>query len=738
MTNATATMEATVSQITFRNDDNGYTVLQARTGKSYITVVGVMPELTVGEQVVFTGNHIEHPVYGSQFKMQSVTILRPTTQLGIERYLASGLIKGVGAATAKLIVSHFGEDTLTIMTDHPERLSEIPKIGKKRAAQIAESFLSQEQSRQAIVFLQSYGIPVTFAVKISKLYGEQASTLIRNNPYRLIDDIEGIGFLTADRIAASLGIAGDSKARISSAIKYVLREAAQSSGHVYLPKDELVARTAHMLNLLPDVIENEVVEMLLVKELASCYDENNVQAIYLTIFFSAEREVALRLTELRLGRPPCTVNIKNDILSFEKRHRITFSPFQKKAIRKALENGIIVITGGPGTGKTTLINCILSLLSDENVILCAPTGRAAKRMTETTGAEAKTIHRLLEFTGDESTFGRNQENPLDADCLIVDEVSMVDLMLMRSLLRAIEPGTRLIMVGDADQLPSVGAGNVLSDILKSEVIPSVRLVDIFRQEEGSRIAINAHRINNGEMPILNGRQSDFFFERKSSQIEAQKSVAELVKTRLPAFLNCDALKDIQVLSPMKKGDCGVMMLNIILQEALNPPGDDKTSLSYGDTTFRTGDKVIQTKNDYQLEWRKETLSGDEDGQGVFNGDIGYIKEVDEQEHTLTVFFDDEREVVYQTAQFEELDLAYCLSVHKSQGSEFPVVVLPVVSGPAMLLTRNLFYTALTRAKRLVVLCGREEIIAQMVNNNYITARYSNLPKRLIEMADKYR
>jgi len=737
-------LEATVAQTTYRNDENGYTVLQVRQGKEYVTVVGIMPELSPGEQVVFTGKAIEHPQYGKQWKMETVEILRPTTLLGIERYLASGLIKGVGAATARLIVDHFGEETLNIMGSHPERLSEVQKIGKKRAIQIGESFLEQEQSRQAIVFLQSYGIPATYAVKISKLYGERAPEVIRDNPYRLIDDIEGIGFKTADQIALSMGISGDSPNRICSALKYVLREAAQSGGHVYLPQEDLIERAARMLSVSKEAVAHELSGLLLTKELVVGFDENERHAIYLEPFYRAEREVALRLFELVAAIPPRERNVKKEIAAFEKRNDILLSSLQKEAAQKAMENGVTVITGGPGTGKTTLINCMLSLLSEGKTVLCAPTGRAAKRMTETTGEEAKTIHRLLEYGGEENVFNRNSDNPIEADCVIVDEMSMVDMLLMRSLLRALELGTRLIMVGDADQLPSVGAGNILGDILKSGVIPTVKLTEIFRQEGGSRTAHNAHRINRGEMPLLNEKDTDFFFERKNSQQETLQAIVDLTANRLPKYLKLnpkdlrqEIMKNIQVLSPMKKGECGVLMINQVLQEALNPKTAGKPSLQYGDQTFRLYDKVIQTKNDYQMEWVRETPSGAEEGTGVFNGDIGQIKAVDADDHTLTIAFDDDREAIYQSQDLENIELAYCLSVHKSQGSEFPVVILPVVSGPQMLLTRNLFYTALTRARQLVVLCGREDIIAQMVNNNIITARFTTLPLRLNEMAAVY-
>ena len=460
--------------------------------------------------------------------------------------------------------------------------------------------------------------------------------------------------------------------------------------------------------------------------------------VYLPGFYAAEKEVAQRLVELMaaLGRTDAG-NAAAQVDAFERRHQVRFGAQQREAILSALSHGVLVITGGPGTGKTTIINCILSLLgSTETVILGAPTGRAAKRMTEATGQEAKTIHRMLEYAGDEESggFARNQEKPLEADCVIVDEMSMVDLMLMRSLLRAIEPGTRLILVGDADQLPSVGAGNVLGDILESGVVPQVRLTEIFRQNETSRIVLNAHRINHGEMPVLNEKGADFFFERQDTMPGAAASVVGLVSRRLPGFLKLadadEAMRQIQVLAPSRKGECGVQLLNVRLQAALNPPAEGKEQIEHGDNIFRLGDKVIQTKNDYQIAWRRNG----EDGQGVFNGDVGYITDVDPDEKTLTVRFDEEKDVDYEAADLDNLELAYCLSVHKSQGSEFPAVVIPVAGGPAMLLTRNLFYTALTRARSLVVLVGREEVIRQMVENDYILRRYTTLCERLRTMA----
>ena len=736
-------VEASVLGTVYRNDENGYSVVMARMGRSEITVVGVLPELTAGEQAIFSGEWVEHPQYGRQLKCSACQLQKPTTLLGIERYLGSGLIHGVGPSTAKLIVQHFGEETLTVLSEHPERLQEVPKMGKKRWIQIAESFREQQQAREAMVFLQSYGIPASLSVKISRLYGERTPEVIRQNPYRLCEDLEGVGFLTADRIGTALGIAPDSEHRIQSAVKYVLRDAAASMGHVYLPRRELTLRAAQLLHVEEALCHRQIQQLALMRDVVLQGGDGEEERVYLPAFDAAEREVAQRLCELMASLAPVkSRGAHRDIDRFERDRGIRFSEKQRDAIISALEQGVLVITGGPGTGKTTIINCIIRLLSSEgDVVLCAPTGRAAKRMTEATGYESKTIHRRLEYGGEEGAFARNQENPVEGDCVIVDEASMVDLMLMRSLLRAIEPGTRLLLVGDADQLPSVGAGNVLGDILQSGAVPAVRLTDIFRQGETSRIVVNAHRINHGEMPLLNEKGTDFFFERKEGFAQAAQTIVQLVTRRLPKFLGyaedertAQAVRNIQVLAPAKKGECGVAALNTLLQAALNPPGPARPSRTYGETVFRLGDKVMQTRNDYQIEWRKETASGWEDGTGVFNGDVGFITQVDEEEHSLTVLFDEEREVVYQSGQLENLDLAYCLSVHKSQGSEFPVVVMPVAGGPPMLLTRNLFYTALTRARSLVVLVGREEVVRQMVENDHILRRYTTLTQRLISAA----
>ena len=722
-------LEAVIEETIFRNEENGYSVVQAKAGRESVTVVGTLPALAPGEQVLLSGSWTAHPQYGKQWKATACEIRKPTTLLGIERYLGSGLIRGVGPSTARLLVQAFGKNTLDVLSEYPERLTGVPGIGKKRAAQLAESFREQYAAREAMVFLQSYGVSPTLAVKISKAYGADAQRKIRENPYRLIDDIDGVGFLTADRIALSLGIPQDSEYRLRSGLKYVLQEAAAGEGHTFLPKPLLLERAARALRVEDGLLAHALDTLLFAREIIAL-DLDGQEALLLSGFFYAEKEIA-RYLKLLMGREEKIpeAQILEKIQQFEREHQMQFSENQRRAVSEAVRRGLVVITGGPGTGKTTIINCILWLLG-KDVLLAAPTGRAAKRMSEATGHEAKTLHRLLEFAGDEGHFQRDEQNPLDCGCVIVDEMSMVDVFLMRSLLVALKPGTKLILVGDADQLPSVGAGNVLGDILKSGVVPSVRLTDIFRQSEESLIVLNAHRINHGEPPILNRRDSDFFFERRPVPDEAAQAIVGLCARRLPAFLHSDApARDIQVLAPTKKSGTGVYQLNALLQAALNPPAPWKKEIAYGETVFRTGDKVMHIRNNYQLPWKAD---GGEEGEGVFNGDVGFVSAVDNQDRIVTVRFDDERTVEYDYQQLEELELAYCLSVHKSQGSEFPCVVMPVLGGPPRLLTRNLFYTALTRARKLVVLVGREDAIADMVRNNHIATRYTTLRQRLEE------
>ncbi len=724
-------LEGTIAGTIYRNDENGYSVIMVKIGRTAVTCTGTLPELAIGEQVILSGTYIDHPQYGHQLKVASFEIVKPTTLTGIERFLASGLIKGVKTSSAKQIVDHFGEETLEVLSEHPERLQEIRGFGKKRWRIVAESYHQCMYLRNAMVFLQTYNIPSSLAQRIARRYGAETEKAIRENPYRLCMEVDGIGFQTVDRIATTMGIALESEYRLKAGLIYILQEQSYSMGHCYLPATELLRYGGSMLRV-PDALLEHALEELASEKSICCERAGEELRVYLPFFFQAESDVSSRLLDLFASVP--RGNRKKGaerVRAFEKKHHIEFSPLQREAILSALEFGVLIITGGPGTGKTTIIRCIISLLQDEGAItLCAPTGRAAKRMSEATGQEAKTIHRLLESSG-EGVFAHNENEPLETSCVIVDEMSMVDLLLMRSLLCALSPGTRLIMVGDADQLPSVGAGNVLGDLLASSVLPAVRLTDIYRQSEESRIVVNAHRINHGEMPFLNEKGTDFFFERKDTPKDTADAIVRLVHSRLPGFIHCseaERAQHIQVLAPQKKGDTGVIALNALLQESLNPPSPDKPSISWGDHLFRKGDKVMQTKNDYNLAWVRHTARGEFEGEGVFNGDIGTIIDVDEDSNALTVRYDEDKEVEYAgtAGDLDNLDLAYAMTVHKSQGCEFPVVVIPVCGGPKMLLTRNLFYTALTRARTLVVLVGREQVIRDMVENNHIAHRYTAL------------
>ena len=734
-------IEAFADETVFRNEENGYTVLVVKAGKSRVSAVGIMPPIAVGEKLRITGDWTEHPVYGRQIKVQSIEIEKPTTLSGIEKYLSSGMIRGIGPATAKLLIRAFGEETLDVLYSQPEKLLDVPGIGQKRAQMIQESYAEQAQQREAMVFLQSYGVTPALAVKIYKRYGENVRQVITRNPYRLVEDVEGIGFKTADRIAASLGIEQSSEYRLSAGVKYTLSEATAGAGHCYLPRPELALAARRLLGSDADSIDRTIDSLILSHDISAqilpCDNGEEVVALYLPSTYRAESEVARRLREMIDAMPDSMASdLTAQIDELERIEGLAFHTQQRQAIETAVTHGMTVITGGPGTGKTTIIKCIIKLLSVHgDVALAAPTGRAAKRMSEACGMEAKTLHRLLEYGGEEGDFARSEDNPLEIDTLIIDEMSMVDIFLMRSLLRALVPGTRLIMVGDADQLPSVGAGNVLRDILDSGVIPSVRLTEIFRQDEKSMIVYNAHRINRGESPRLNAKGSDFFFERAVSPSDAAKRIVTLCSARLPGFLGLDPVRQMQVLSPTKKGECGVWMLNQLLQAEFNPPASGKHERVRGDTTFREGDKVMQTRNNYQLKWKKEGAIGIEDGQGVFNGDIGFVTLIDPQEHVMEVQFDDERTATYEGGDVDDLELAYCISVHKSQGSEFPVVIMPAVGGPPMLLTRNLFYTAVTRARRMVMIVGRENAIEQMIANVNTRRRYSALCWRLKQIMD---
>jgi exodeoxyribonuclease V alpha subunit len=731
-----------IEDIVFRNEENGFSVVEVMEEgtKRIITAVGSFPFINQGERVRLEGEWTTHPVYGQQLKMETYSSVAPSTIVGMENYLASGLIKGVGPSTARKLVEHFGLDVLEIIQFNPQRLKEVEGIGNTRAEMIASSFSEQKEIREVMIFLQSYGITTTYALKIYKTYGSNTVNLIRENPYRLAEDVVGIGFKTADRIARAMGVDINSPYRAIAGTKYVLSRAA-SDGHTYLPKDELIDKAGRLLSVDKSLAENALTALALSQDVVMEENEDHI-AVYLAAFFQAEAGTARMLRDLALVNNHRPIkHIDDKINRFEIRHHIELASQQREAVNQAMQHGVVIITGGPGTGKTTTINCIIELLEQEglSVELAAPTGRAAKRMTEATGSEAKTIHRLLEygFSGDEGdefqrdSFQRDENNPVKADAVIIDEMSMVDILLVHNLLKAIIPGTRLVLVGDVDQLPSVGPGNVLRDMITSSMIPVVQLTEIFRQAQESMIILNAHRINHGELPILNMKDKDFFFDRREGEEEILKTLTDLVTRRLPGFGDYHPLKDIQILVPMRKGLVGVNRLNVELQSVLNPPASFKKEKSYHETVFRQGDKVMQIKNNYKLQWSKPDSKDDVyEGEGVFNGDMGFIQDIDTEEQTLTVLFDDEKTVTYDFSQLDELELAYAISIHKSQGSEFPVVIIPLTAGPPMLMTRNLLYTGVTRAREMVVLVGKESMIGRMVANNHIAMRYSSLNKRL--------
>lgn len=721
-----------IEDIVFRNESNGFTVVDIRDDEdgAMVTAVGILPFANEGEMVKVGGKWTVHPNYGEQLQIETYSTVAPSTLDGMEKYLASGLIKGVGPSTAKKIVDRFGADSLDIIQYNPEKLTEIEGIGPKKVEMIASSYAEQMEIKEVMMFLQTYGISTTFSVKIYKIYGENTIPFIKENPYRLATEVTGIGFKTADRIAQSMGVAIDSMYRITAGTQYVLSQAA-NDGHTYLPREELIEEASKILKVEPNLIEQAIMTMA-VEQSIFLERIGDIDAVYLAPFYWAEMGVCERLIRLSMVDLSSSMDgVDEELRNFQREEGIIFAKKQREAILESLSNGVVVITGGPGTGKTTTINCIIDLFERRGleVSLAAPTGRAAKRMTETTGREAKTIHRLLEYGGSEGDgfFQKDEDDPLTADAVIVDEMSMVDIILMNNLLKAIAIGTRFIMVGDSDQLPSVGPGNVLRDIIESGIIKVVRLDEIFRQAGESMIVLNAHRINRGEYPMLNVEDKDFFIDRREDGEDILNTVIDLTVNRLPGYMSLDPHQDIQILAPMRKGAIGVNNLNKLLQSVLNPPTEEKPERQFRDIVFREGDKVMQIRNNYNLEWIVRI--GDrtiEEGEGIFNGDTGFIQSIDLEAQSLTVIFEDSKEVEYDFSQLDELELAYAISIHKSQGSEFPVVVIPIAWGPPMLMTRNLLYTGITRAREMVVFVGRERMIYKMVDNNYIAKRYSGL------------
>lgn len=741
------TVTGYIDHVIFRNDDNGYTVLvlKGTEQEEELTCVGTFPAITQGATIEALGKYTNHPVYGKQFQISSFTEKMPEDSLAMERYLGSGAIKGIGAALAGRIVRHFGEDTLRIVEEEPERLAEVRGISEKKAREIADQVTEKADMRRAMIFLQKYGISLNLGARIYQKYKESVYSVLQENPYRLAEDISGVGFKIADEIAGRIGIHTDSDYRIRSGLLYTLLQAT-GEGHVYLPKEQLFMRAAELLDVDASYMEKHLMDLSIDRKLILKEQEGEV-IVYPSQYYYLELNTARMLNELNILCPEDEALVRRRIAQIEKETETTLDEMQKKAVTEAAGHGLFILTGGPGTGKTTTINAIIRFFAGEGaeLRLAAPTGRAAKRMTETTGYEAQTIHRLLELTGmpDEERegqpvhFDRNAENPLDADVIIIDEMSMVDIHLMHSLLMAVTAGTRLILVGDENQLPSVGPGNVLRDIIRSRMFPVVELTKIFRQASESDIVVNAHRINRGEQVALNNKSRDFFFLKRYDADIIIRVLIALIQEKLPRYVEAKPF-EIQVLTPMRKGLLGVERLNQILQRYLNPPDPGKKEREYGQSLFREGDKVMQVKNNYQLEWEVRGKYGIpvEKGVGVFNGDTGILKEINEFSETAEVEFEDGRYAQYSFKQLDELELAYAITIHKSQGSEYPAVVMPLLSGPRMLLNRNLLYTAVTRARRCVTVVGSEETFAEMIRNEKQQKRFSSLDVRLREMAEE--
>lgn len=722
-------ISGSVETVIFRSEESGYTVMEFRTPERHVTVVGCMPEIREGEMLTVSGKWVNNSKYGEQFQAEEITFEAPADEEGIVNYLASGLFCGVGRATAEAIVRRFGLRTLDVLEHTPHRLTEVSGIGKLRAESIAENFKDNSAMRSAILFLQKHSVPLTLAMKIYKAYGESTETVITENPYRLVRDLEGVGFVTADKLADSLGYDKNSDFRISAGIIYALRDAGGRNGHTALPESALIRESAAMLrNNDEERIAAQLPRLVLEGQLFVMRTETEGETVSfyaLPTEYNSEKSIAAKLVRLSRDRGNGAYeDTAAEIAAYEKTHRIILDEKQKEAVRTALTSGISVITGGPGTGKTTIIECLMELAEARKMecALCAPTGRAAKRLSETTGRNAQTIHRLIgmDISSGRPVYRMNESNPLSADLVVVDEISMADVYIFNALLKAVRPSARVVLVGDKDQLPSVSPGNVLADIIASGIAPVTYLTEIYRQDAASLIVVNAHLINEGKMPIIRNSSRDFFFDNKQAPEDVVRDAVSLVTERLPNYFHISP-SDIQVLAPMKKGATGVELLNAELQRALNPAGKETV---IGGVTFRDGDKVMHTVNNYDLAWRR----GTEEGKGVFNGDVGIVKDIIRGE--IVVEFDDGRIVEYDRASQEDLMLAYAVSVHKSQGSEFPAVVLVLGSGGGMLFNRNLLYTAVTRAKNIVVIVGTEGALARAVKNNYTVKRYTLL-KELI-------
>lgn len=734
-------LEGFVDKIVFRNEENGYSVLSVICDDEEKTMVGILPYISEGEYIVAEGICSTHMMYGEQFQVKSYRIEAPEDMVSIERYLGSGAIKGIGPIMAARIVKKFKNDTFRIIEEEPERLAEVKGISPRKAQQISESVSEKKEMRDAMMFLQQYGISSNLGLKIYTRYGPNMYNILKENPYRMAEDIAGVGFKIADDIASRMGIYANSEYRIRSAILYILLKAA-NDGNVCLPVDILLEQTKQLLLIDIEDFDAHLTDMMIDKKIV-IKETVEARVVYAAMYYYMELNTARMLKDLYVSFKVQEEAVYRRLEAIERHGGIELETEQRKAVVAAMQNGLLVITGGPGTGKTTTINTIIRYFEEEGreVVLAAPTGRAAKRMTETTGYEARTIHRLLEMNGspeenEHAQFLRDEDNPLDADVVIVDEMSMVDITLVHALLKAITIGTRLILVGDVNQLPSVGPGNVLSDIIRSESFPVVKLNKIFRQAAESDIIVNAHKINNGEQVSVENRSKDFLFLKRDDPNMMISAMLTLIQKKLPDYVHADVL-DIQVLTPTRKGALGVERLNTILQQYINPPDDKKREYEFAGGVFREGDKVMQIKNNYQLEWEIRGNYGivTESGTGVFNGDMGIIKTINSFAESITVEFDEGRTVTYPFKQLEELELAYAVTIHKSQGSEYPAVVIPMFPGPRLLMSRNLLYTAVTRAKHCVCLVGIPQVFYEMIENTREQKRYSGLCDRIIEMGD---
>ena len=731
--------ECVVERIKFRNEENGYTVATVLSNDEEITIVGKFLNINIGEVLKVFGD-FNSTKYGEQFEVESYETVQPKTEKGIIKYLSSGLIRGIGPVTAKAIVDEFGINTLEIIEFNPNLLSRVRGISKKKIEIISESFLDVKDMQNAMIFLQSYNISSNMAIKIYERYRGKTIEILKQNPYVLVEDISGIGFLTADKIAQEMGIEKNSLFRVRAGILHLLSESAEKAGHTFQFRPQIDSMLSKLLNLESEEcskLTEAVYEVLQKENVVKVFWKDNKEHISLSRYYVVEKSVAGKLALLKNASVNYNLNVDQEIAHYEKTKNINLHEDQKEAIKLAINSGVCIITGGPGTGKTTIISCAIEIfkMQKKRFMLLAPTGRAAKRLSETTGLDAKTIHRALEinFKQDGNLFAFNETNPLPVDVVIVDEVSMVDVNLMYNLLKAISKGCKIIFVGDKDQLPSVGAGNVLADILQSEIIPVANLTKIYRQENNSLIISNAHLINKGEMPVLNNQSMDFFFEQKNETADVFESVVNMATKRIPDFLKINPLK-IQVLAPLKAGLCGIENINKELQKVLNPQFYLRNEIVVGSTILREGDKVMQTANNYNLDWTRQEENAylQEKGKGVFNGDMGIISKINTQTGEVEITFDDKKVVVYPRSELSQISLAYAITIHKSQGSEFDVVIIPVVPGPSLILTRNLIYTAVTRAKKMVVLVGSKGALSQMVRNSHTAKRYTLLCDFLID------